>query len=95
MITCNLGCSTSIELKDYLWLDTRANLYSTIKAMGIRGLSKAPKDVLIDAIEYFLLDEHLSFLFETVLKDELDFIRQLVSAGPNGFIGEPMKKDFW
>ncbi len=94
MITCNLGCSTSIELKDYLWLDTRANLYSAIKAMGIRGLSKAPKDVLIDAIEYFLLDEHLSFLFETVLKDELDFIRQLITAGPNGFIGEPMKKDF-
>ncbi len=94
MITCNLGCSTSIELRDYLWLDTRANLYSAVKAMGIRGLSKAPKDVLIDAIEYFLLDEHLSFLLEGALKDEVNLIKLLISAGPNGFIGEPMKKDF-
>ncbi len=93
MITCNLGCSTSIELIDYLWLDTRANLYSAVKAMGIRGLSKAPKDVLIEAIEFFLLDEHLSFLFDTVLKDEINLIKLLVSAGPNGFIGEPMKAD--
>ncbi len=94
MITTDKDCSTSIQLKDYLWVDTRANLYDAVKTMGIRGLSQASKVELMDVIEYFLLSENLKFLFGGVLKDELYLIKELVDAGANNHIMVTMRRDF-
>ncbi len=88
--------NTDFSPSDYLWSDSRGNLYQVLKWLKVRGFSQALKEELADVLASLLTNEAgIQLILTSLPQEEIELVKQLVDAGPNTYIAVPKLDRFY
>ncbi len=85
---------TNIHLEYFLEVDKRTELYAAARDLGINHCSRCIKQELADLIRQMIL-QHTDSVLQQLPLEELQYVKQLVEAGPDTCMEVPIQKDFY